>query len=330
MPLMACGTTLDPMRERYEQWISRYSRVYKDKNEKEQRFRIYESNVQLIDIFNTISEEYKLIDNKFADLTSEEFKAKSVCLRDLRNHRPSSLNFWTSMNCVSPGRISDMHEKKGSSVPSSIDWREKGAVTLVRDQGECGSCWAFSTVAAVEGINKIKAGRLVALSVQELVDCDTQGANSGCRGGFMTQAFDFILRNHGLTSESDYPYQGVEGACETSKLSNHVATISGYKNVTPSSEQSLLKAVAAQPVSVAIDAGGFAFQFYSKGIFTGPCGSDLNHGVAVVGYGTAAAPADQSNEFWIVKNSWGADWGEKGYIRMKRSIPTNEACVGLP
>ena len=192
-----------------------------------------------------------------------------------------------------------------------------------------GACWAFSAVAAMEGINQIKTKKLVSLSEQELLDCDTAGDNSGCSGGYMSTAFDFVQQNHGLTTDSDYPYQATQETCQTKKLQNHSATITGYKNVT-ADEQSLLKAAASQPVSVAIDAGGFAFQFYSQGVFSGPCGSDLNHGVTLVGYGTETGEkGEQGGKFWIVKNSWGPEWGEEGYIRMKRGVDTSEGLCGI-
>lgn len=176
-------------------------------------------------------------------------------------------------------------------------------------------------MAAIEGITQIKSGRLVALSEQELVDCDIMGTNDGCYGGYMTNAFDFILKNGGMTSESDYPYVGQQEDCKAAKLEHHIANITGYRNVK-ANEKNLLQAVASQPVSVGIDAGSFAFQFYSEGVFTGPCDTELNHGVAIVGYDT-----DGKNKYWIVKNSWGANWGEGGYVRMKREI--NDSNSGL-
>jgi C1A family cysteine protease len=178
-------------------------------------------------------------------------------------------------------------------------------------------------VAAIEGITQIKTGRLVSLSEQELIDCDIEGGNNGCFGGYMTDAYDFIRSNGGLTSESDYPYQGLQEDCKTAKLEHHVATIKGYRNVTEN-EQSLLRAVALQPVSVGIDASSFAFQFYSQGVFAGPCDTALNHGVTIVGYDT-----DGEDKYWIVKNSWGANWGEEGYVRMKREIDDDSGLCGI-
>lgn len=142
----------------------------------------------------------------------------------------------------------------------------------------------------------------------------------------MSSAFEFVQQNHGLTSESDYPYHGTQDACDTKKLHDVSVTITGYRNMTANDEQSLLQAAARQPVSVAIDAGGFTFQFYSRGVFSGPCGTDLNHGVTVVGYGSETV---EDNKFWIVKNSWGADWGEEGYIRMSRNSTNREGLCGI-
>ncbi|KAD3642061.1 hypothetical protein E3N88_31285 [Mikania micrantha] len=212
-----------------------------------------------------------------------------------------------------------------TAVPSSMDWRKKGAVTPIKDQGQCGCCWAFSAVAAVEGITQLKTGKLVSLSEQELVDCDTSGVDQGCEGGLMDNAFDFIVSNKGLTTETNYPYKGVDATCNSNEASNHAATITGHEDVPANSESALLKAVAGQPVSVAIDASGSDFQFYSSGVFTGDCGTELDHGVTAVGYGTT----DDGTKYWLVKNSWGASWGQEGYIMMQRGVEAKEGLCGI-
>lgn len=176
-----------------------------------------------------------------------------------------------------------------------------------------GSCWAFSAVAAVEGITKIKSGRLVSLSEQQLVDCDFNSDNQGCDGGFMEKAFEYMVKNKGVTTEKNYPYQGKESKCNKSKANKIAARITGYKVIPKGSEASLLAAVARQPVSVAIDAAGYDFQLYSSGVFTGFCGHDLDHGVTLVGYGV-----QNGQNYWLVKNSWGSTWGEDGYVKISR------------
>ncbi|CAN1291421.1 unnamed protein product [Linum perenne] len=247
--------------------------------DKHKRFNVFKDNVMHVHETNKMDKPYKLKLNKFADMTNHEFKFRGT----------------------PRGNGTFMYENV-ERVPPSVDWRKKGAVTPVKDQGQCGSCWAFSTVVAVEGINYIKTKKLVSLSEQELVDCDT-AENQGCNGGLMEYAFEFIKENGGLSSEDAYPYHAQDGTCDSVKEDAPVVSIDGHQNVPKNNEDALLKAVANQPVSVAIDAGSSDFQFYSEGVFTGSCGTELNHG--------------------------GSGWGEKGYIRMQRGISHKEGLCGI-
>lgn len=179
-------------------------------------------------------------------------------------------------------------------------------------------------MAAIEGINKIKTGKLVSLSEQELVDCDVNKDNQGCSGGYMEKAFSFVTENGGITSENDYPYNGQDNPCEQAKTKDYAVTINGYGKVPPNAEEFLQLILSLQPVSVAIDASGYEFQLYSEGIFSGFCGVTLNHGVTAIGYGGTG-----DDRYWIVKNSWGEDWGENGYIRMARGTGDEKGICGI-
>ncbi|KAF4374068.1 cysteine proteinase mucunain isoform X2 [Cannabis sativa] len=297
------GRTEKEMRAMYESWLVHHGKAYNALGEKEKRFEIFKDNLKFVDEHNKESRTYKLGMNKFADLTNEEYRTIYLGTKMDRKGK------------LSQSRKSDRYTfRVGDSLPDSVDWRAKGAVVPVKDQGQCGSCWAFSTIAAVEGINKLVTGDLISLSEQELVDCDTS-YNEGCNGGLMDYAFEFIINNGGIDSDEDYPYKARDGQCDTYRKNAHVVTIDNYEDVPPNDEKSLMKAVANQPIAVAIEAGGRAFQLYQSGVFTGLCGTQLDHGVAAVGYGT-----ENGKDYWIVRNSWGDSWGEAGYIKLERNL----------
>ncbi|KAI4343018.1 hypothetical protein MLD38_027568 [Melastoma candidum] len=290
----------------HEAWMRTYGRVYKDEEEKQRRSRIFNDNVKFIEEFNHRNDvTYELAVNKFADLTKEEFLATYANLKVEARPSPSS-------------NANRFRYENFTDIPETMDWRSKGAVTPIRDQGRCGSCWAFSAVAAIEGITKIKTGKLTPLSVKQLVDCDH--GNKGCDGGLESPAFKYVKDNGGLMAEDSYPYNEEDGTCDL--RGTPVAKITGYEYVTKNDEKALLKAVANQPVSIAVD--GTLLQLYRRRVFNGPCHTDLNHAITAVGYGT-----EGRKKYWLMKNSWGEDWGEDGYLRIARDVEAGTGLCGL-
>ncbi|XP_044461575.1 senescence-specific cysteine protease SAG12-like isoform X3 [Mangifera indica] len=290
------------IQQRHEEWMAQHGRFYKDAQEKKRRYNIFKNNLEYIENFNNgVDGGYKLAINKFADLTNQEFRSLYTGYKRKTSKAEASSKDtpFTYVNLT--------------TVPTSLDWREKGAVNPVKDQGRC----------AVEGITQITTGQLISLSEQELVDCDTK--NQGCKGGLMDYAFEFIIANGGLTTEADYPYEAKDGYCKTTKMANRAAKITGYKDVPANNEQALLQSVANQPVSVSIEGSSQDFKFYSSGVFTGNCGTRLNHAVTAIGYGATSGGA----KYWLMKNSWGTDWGEGGFMRIQRDVGDRRGLCGL-
>jgi len=258
------------------------------------RYTVFKNNLDFIVQHNKMNNTYTVGMNAFGDQTSEEFATRNG-LKHVENKYARSQNRF----------VAPKH-----AAPTSIDWRTKGAVTAVKDQGQCGSCWAFSTTGSTEGANFIKHAKLISLSEQQLMDCSDAQGNQGCNGGLMDQAFEYIISNNGIASEASYPYLGYDTTCNTQAKS--VATVSSYKDCNSGDEASVLAAAALGPVSIAIEADQQSFQFYTSGIYNDPnCGQQLDHGVLIVGY----AP-----QYVIVKNSWGASWGNAGYIWLARGL----------
>lgn len=279
----------------WEKFRSEFKRVYNSAGHAFERFNVFRDNLRQIDEHNDKGLSYFLRVNEFADLTNEEWNAqKASCfLADKpKGAETAALNT--------------------NALPESVDWVSGGAVTPVKNQGSCGSCWAFSTTGSTEGANAIFSKKLVSLSEQQLVDCGAKEGSHGCQGGLMDFGFQYILDNKGICSEADYPYEGKGGTCRSTSCTNAVE-ITSFTDVKQASEIDLQAAVAQQPVSVAVDAASFWWQFYGGGVFKHNCGTSLDHGVLAVGYGT-----DKDLKYWKVKNSWAETWGEKGYIRLER------------
>ncbi|EGR30544.1 papain family cysteine protease, putative [Ichthyophthirius multifiliis] len=259
-----------------------YGKKYADPDFEAYRIRVFAQNLKRIE-----GDETKGI-TQFMDLTTEEFKQTYLTLKLKSTEQPITI-----------------HSK---DEPTYVDWVSKGKVTKVKNQGQCGSCWAFSTTGSVESalILAGKQSKSVDLSEQELVDCSTNYGNDGCDGGLMDYGFQYIIEK-GLAQESEYPYTATDGSCQdTSKFKK--VNITKFADVPKGNCNSLKKALAQQPVSIAVDAE--EWQFYTSGILK-KCGKQLDHGVLLVGF---VQKGDDNANAWKVKNSWGPSWGEKGFI----------------
>ncbi|XP_049751868.1 procathepsin L isoform X1 [Elephas maximus indicus] len=291
--------------EQWYQWKSMYKKPYAA-NEEDWRRAVWEKNMKMIEQHNQEYSQGKhgftMTMNAFGDMTNEEFR--------------QVMNGFQNQKRIQ-GKL--LYEPVFGHIPKSVDWTQKGYVTPVKDQGQCGSCWAFSATGALEGQMFRKTGRLVSLSEQNLVDCSRREGNEGCNGGLMDNAFQYIKDNGGLDSEESYPYTAMDKQDCRYNPKYSAANDTGFVDIPPQ-EKALMKAVATVgPISVAIDAGHESFQFYKSGIYyDSNCSSkDLDHGVLVVGYGFEGTDS-ANNRYWLVKNSWGTGWGTDGYIKMAK------------
>ncbi|XP_044971003.1 ervatamin-C-like [Hordeum vulgare subsp. vulgare] len=298
------------MMDRFRQWQATHNRSYLSAEERLRRFEVYRTNVEYIDATNRRGGlTYELGENQFADLTGEEFLARYA-----GGHTGSAITTAAEADGLWSSGGGDGSLE--AVPPASVDWRAKGAVTPVKNQGsQCYSCWAFSAVATMESLYFIKTGKLVALSEQQLVDCDKY--DGGCNKGYYHRAFQWIMENGGITTAAQYPYKAVRGACSAAKPA---VTITGHLAVAKN-ELALQSAVARQPIGVAIEVPS-SMQFYKSGVFSAACGIQMSHAVVTVGYGADASGL----KYWLVKNSWGQTWGEAGYIRMRRDVGGGGLC----
>ena len=339
---------VDPEWTRFSLWIQKFKIIAESESHLGKMFHNWIDNNEFIQDINERNLSYTLGHNQFSGMNREEFREYLLKSTQYSLETQEKYNsFQSRIPVMKDGVKTGINERWGGgkgepevppvedrpkiqhnflrekSSPASVDWVKAGAVTPVKDQGQCGSCWSFSTTGALEGAFFNRYGKLQSFSEQQLVDCDilrNGGKDHGCKGGLMDNAFSWIQKNGGLCLESEYPY--VSGATQTGgecKTTCDVITgseVQGYTDVEPSSETAFLSALSKTPLAVAIEADQREFQLYKSGVFTGTCGTKLDHGVLAVGY---------DEDYILVKNSWSTSWGDGGYIKLARGAQYNGA-----
>lgn len=293
----------------FEEFIAKYNKTYDTVKARATAADAFCDSLAHVEAENSKNNNFTLAINEFADQTNEEW-----------NGRLGLSTFAGKLWGTAPHLGTDSYS--GAPLASSVDWVKRGAVTPPKNQRNCGACWTFSTTGALEGAWKIASGKLVSLSEQQLLDC-SRGENKGCHGGNMDYAFTY-LKTKPVCTESSYTYTAKQGKCSIGKckVAIRAGKVVGFRDVPEKNEKALMEAVSKQPVSIGVEADQPSFKLYSHGILTSnKCGSKLDHGVLLVGYGT-----EKGTPYWKVKNSWGSNFGEHGYIRLSRRVPGAGEC----
>jgi len=284
----------------FERFMADYNKVYASAEEKAYRYSVFVDTLKRIDQLNQGEPFRPHGINQFADLTQDEFRAQYLMPKGVIEQRKAHL------------AQAPVLELEATDLPVEYSWLNNGSVvTPVKNQGQCGSCWAFSTTENIESVWAIAGNPLVSLAPQQIVDCDT--VDAGCNGGNPPTAYEYVIKAGGLEPEKDYPYTAKDGKC-TAKASLEVAKISGYSWATRTKNETAMQVAVynVAPLSICVDA--VTWQTYTSGIITKNCGTALDHCVQLIGWGSQG-----STEYWSVRNSWGASWGEQGYIRVERN-----------
>jgi C1A family cysteine protease len=303
----------DQYKKAFDEFTSQFDKHYVDEAERTERFEVFKANYDFILKSNAEGHTYELGVNAFTDLSQHEF-----------SQRYFGFSFATLNSSAWQGlpRLGT-HEYSGAPLKDSVDWNEHGAVTPAKNQGSCGSCWSFSTTGALEGAWQVATGKLVSLSEEQFVECSKK--NNACGGGSMDVAFAYAEKA-GVCTEKSYPYTSGHGKVGQCKAANcHVGlprgAVVGFKDVARNKEQALMEAVSRGPVSIAVEADKRLFQTYKRGVMTRMCGAALDHGILCVGYGN-----EKGTDYWLVKNSWGNVWGQKGFGKLMRGKGRSGEC----
>merc|ERR1712130_589023 len=300
----------------FNKFVHKYERMYATKDESDKRFVIFKKNVEKARFYNYMINDNVYGVTKFSDMNEEEFKGRYLMKQTITPSQARAQLQGASVATVTKEQV--------VNAPDNVNWVDQGAVTPVKNQGACGSCWAFSTTGNVEGQWFLKTKQLVSLSEQNLVDCDhtcdpkdKSTCDGGCNGGLMWLAYQYIINNGGIDTEDSYPYEGIDDTCRF-KNSTVGAKVTGWE-MLPTDEDKLAAWLATNgPVSVAINAEWLQFYFggISDPMWCNP--ENLDHGVLIVGYGVGKTWLGAEKPYWLVKNSWGSSWGEAGYFKIAR------------
>jgi len=324
MILLACAVSIsaerswvEEQKDKFDSFIHTYGKAYPSLDEYQTRFRIFTNNLARIEQLNEGTKSARFGVTKFADLTASEFKRMYLNRVPYNTQGKIKVSRSKRQTSFLPSSVVPVKLEMSTAIPAQFDWRAKGAVTPTKDQGQCGSCWAFSVTEAIESQWFLAGHSLPVLSPQQIVDCDKGDGNYGCSGGDTPTAYEYVIKAGGLDTEASYPYLGEDGTCKF-QPDKVAAKISNWTYITATKNETEMQVglYTRGPLSICVEAD--SWQFYVGGVISDFCGQNLDHCVMITGYGVQKGWDFENYDVWVIRNSWGEDWGYGGYLYVER------------